>query len=85
MLKASDKFQQCSQWNGGEKRRTSISTLLISKRNFHKLSTHVVVKWKYFDFEMGPRVQQNVTLINYNFMKLILIFDTNSFLYLILH
>lgn len=44
-----------------------------------------MVKWKYFDFEMGPRVQQKVSLINYYFMKLIFILDTNSFLYLNLH
>jgi len=45
---------------------------------------YVGVKWKNFDFEMRPRVQQKASLINYQFMKLILILDSNSFLYLIL-
>lgn len=44
-----------------------------------------MVKWKNFDFEMGPRVKQKVSLIFYYFMKFILILATNSFLYLILH
>lgn len=36
-------------------------------------------------FEIGPRVQQKVNLINYYFMKIISILATKSFLYLILH
>lgn len=58
---------------------------LLVKRISISHPSHVVVKWKNFDFEMGPRVQQKVSLINYYFMALILILATNSFLYLILH
>lgn len=90
MLKAPDKFQYFSlYWKEGRRKSAAqkqvFQNYLLVKGISISYPSQVVVEWKNFDFEMGTSVQQKVSLINYYFMKLILILATNSFLYLILH